>query len=275
MTDKKISNVCFTLNNPESELVFDEVWMGYLVYQKEKGEEGTEHYQGYLELKQAQRFSRLKAWLPRAHFEPRKGTQEQAIAYCKKEDTRLEGPWEFGLPKSQGKRSDLIALYSSAKQGKRKREVLEEMPASYMRHYKAYAHVQGLFCPPPIDPPRQVHLLLGEPGTGKTRYVKDRHPDHWQTPLQKEMWFDGYDGHDVVLIDDFAGQMPLHLLLQLLDRYVIQVPVKGGFTWWTPRHIYITSNLCISEWYDYSKRQIHLAALERRIHNTIIFPQEP
>jgi len=40
---------CFTLNNPEEELAVNE-WDGiaYAVWQLEIGEEGTVHYQGYV-----------------------------------------------------------------------------------------------------------------------------------------------------------------------------------------------------------------------------------
>lgn len=241
---------------------FNENWMAYLVYQKEVGQEGTPHYQGYIELKTQTRLPTILKRLPGCHVEPRRGTQAQAIEYCTKADTRDEGPWTHGTPKEQGKRSDLVALYECAKAGKRKRDVLDEMPAVYLRHYRAYAHAESLIKPRPL--PRRVVLLYGGTETGKTRWAEDRYPDLWAAPLQKEMWFDGYDQHDTVLLDDFNGQMGLSLLLQLLDRYVRQVPVKGSFTWWNPSLIIVTSNFPVAEWYDYSTRQEHLLALERR-----------
>ena len=39
-----------------------------------------------------------------AHWEPRRGTHQQAAAYCSKEETRIDGPWEVGTPPVQGKR---------------------------------------------------------------------------------------------------------------------------------------------------------------------------
>lgn len=259
----RLRNFVFTINNPECELEFED-WMGYLVFQKERGENGTEHFQGYCEVKgSAKTLNWLKNhWSGVAHIEPRRGTQAQAIEYCKKQDTRIDGPWEYGEAKEQGKRTDLEQLAELARTGVRKRHAFEELPSSYMRHHKAYAHVLTLYKPKAVE--REVILLIGPPGVGKTRYVHDNHEEFWQTPLQKEMWFDGYDGEDVALIDDFQGQMPLTLLLQLLDRYVVQVPIKGGFTWWTPKKIYVTSNYEISEWYDYTNRPNARAALERR-----------
>lgn len=258
----KVRCFLFTMNNPTKPMEFDEEKMDFMIYQKEVGEQGTPHFQGYVELKSPTRMSTIIKKMEGCHIEPRRGTQKQAIDYCSKEDTRVEGPWRFGAAKEQGKRTDLAALGEMAREGKRKREAFEEAPAVYMQYHKAFAHVQTLYRPPESD--RKVILLVGPPGAGKTRFVKENHPEHWSTPLQKEMWFDGYDGHEVALLDDFTGQMPLTLLLQLLDRYVVQVPVKGGFTWWTPKIVYVTSNYPIDKWYDFSTRYESQLALERR-----------
>lgn len=261
---------CFTINNPTAPIDFDESWMGYLIYQEEVGASGTRHYQGYCETVSQSRFATIKARMPDgAHIEKRQGTQEKAIAYCKKTDTRKDGPWEFGTPKEQGKRNDLLDLALLAKAGKRKRDAFEEMPATYARYFKNYEHIQSLY--QPERPSVQVTLLVGPPGTGKTRRVREDEPDCWMLPAATPMWFNGYDGHAAACLDDFAGQLPLDLALRLLDRYPVQVPTKGGFVWWTPARVYITSNFDVEDWYDYTSRPAHLAALKRRIHRTIRF----
>lgn len=94
-------NWCFTLNNYTAEEV--EVLKGdlpqvkYIVFQRERGhEDGTAHLQGYLELERNQKLSFVKKHISgRAHWEPRHGTQQQAIDYCKKEDTREQGTEPF------------------------------------------------------------------------------------------------------------------------------------------------------------------------------------
>ncbi len=92
--------VCFTLNNPSDPIPFDVEKMEYLVYQREVGVNGTPHFQGYCEFKTKKRLAAVKELLGnRCHIERRFGTQEQAIRYAKKEDTRVAGPWEFGEPK--------------------------------------------------------------------------------------------------------------------------------------------------------------------------------
>lgn len=85
-------NWCFTINNPDD---LDDLYLDFsspswnnqvtfAVYMEERGEEGTRHYQGYLELKSSRRITYLKSRLPRAHLEARRGTREQAILYCVK-----------------------------------------------------------------------------------------------------------------------------------------------------------------------------------------------
>ncbi len=93
--------VCFTLNNPSDPIPFDVEKMDYLVYQKEVGRNGTPHFQGYCEFKTKKRLAAVKELLggDSVHIERRMGTQEAAIRYCKKDDSRVAGPWEFGEPK--------------------------------------------------------------------------------------------------------------------------------------------------------------------------------
>lgn len=90
----------FTLNNPEQtnqeyiQFFDDKITDGtinYCIFQKEKGTNGTPHLQGYLEFTSKRRLGFCKGILPRAHWEPRKGSREQARDYCSKNDTREEG----------------------------------------------------------------------------------------------------------------------------------------------------------------------------------------
>ncbi len=54
-------------------------------------------------------------------------------------------------------------------------------------------------------------------------------------------WFDGYDGHECAILDDFRPEWcKLSFLLRILDRYPMAVEVKGGMRQWKPKTIYIT-----------------------------------
>lgn len=88
----------FTLNNPVPEekeklLKNFNVW----VCQLEKGESGTPHIQGFVELKHQKTLRAMKKYNPRVHWEPMHGTQISNIAYCTKMQGRLDGPWSKGV----------------------------------------------------------------------------------------------------------------------------------------------------------------------------------
>lgn len=275
----------FTLNDKQnlldSEKVIDLLapHCDYLVFQEEKGADGTKHYQGYAEFKKKLRFSQIlnfsNRWRP--HWEKRKGTRQQARDYAMKDETRIDGPWESGdkpwNPKAQGKRSDLDKLAICVQEKKTDAEIFEEHPGAtlkYLRHIQSCRQIWK----PQRETQLEVHLFYGAPGTGKTRLFWDNYKDGFQLPISKNLWFSGYAQQSAVLIDDFAGNTGLTQLLQILDRYPIQVETKGGHTWFCPNFIAITSNLHPWEWYDYSQRTSSYAALKRRIHKVVLFTSD-
>jgi len=81
-------NWCFTLNNykeSEYELLKD-LDVAYLIIGKEVGEQGTPHLQGYIQFHKKKRITALKKINQRIHWEKIKGTPEDNIKYCSKED---------------------------------------------------------------------------------------------------------------------------------------------------------------------------------------------
>lgn len=134
---EKMRAWCFTHNNfpyPPKDLPVCEAER-YVVWQHEKVD--TDHIQGYIELTAPQRLSYMKKWLPEAHFEPRKGTPDQARDYCMEEDTRVEGPWERGVfGGKQGLRSDIAAVREAIDGGAERRDIFvehSEVAAKYPR----------------------------------------------------------------------------------------------------------------------------------------------
>lgn len=275
----QFTNVVFTLNNPVAPLVFNDDKMQYLVYQKEEGQEGTPHFQGYCEFKKRLVMNAVKELLggDGVHIEARRGTQEQAIAYSTKEDTRVDGPWTFGEPKQQGRRVDLEGFAADVKAGKRKRDLYEDNVGIIARYPKFYDQLTMMHRPVRTTE-LSVTLLYGDTGLGKTRTVMDRYgadDDFFIAPLNNgTMWYDTYDGHTKVLLDDFAGKMshlPLTSLLRLLDRYPVLVPTKGGHTWWLPNEVYVTTNILPKDWYSWEGRGEHYKALARRFSRVVLY----
>ncbi len=269
-------NVCFTLNNPTEMLVFDQQAMEYLVYQEEHPTGGTYHFQGYCEFTKKLSLASAKALLGGAHvhLERRMGSQEQAIAYCKKDDTRVAHtePYEEGEPRQQGKRIDLEGFKDAVMAGKRKRDLLDDHVGIIARYPKFYDQLTMLNRPERTTD-LVVTLLIGDTGLGKTRSIMSKYgkdDDFWIAPLNNgTIWMDTYDGHSKVLIDDFAGaasHCSLCYLLRLLDRYPVLVPTKGSHTWWLPDEVYVTTNILPKLWYKWENRGEQYKALARRFH---------
>jgi len=271
---------CFTWNDAEDRYTYEDIIdklgsaCDYLVFQQEVGEEGTKHYQGYAEFTKEQRLTSLrKLTFPvKPHWEKRRGTREQARDYAMKEETRVDGPWVSGqkpwrdakaLTKNKY-REDINAVALMAKEGATDAEIFEEHPGITMQFLSHIQKARFIFKPVRTTDLKVV-LLYGPPGTGKTRFFWDKFPDGWSVPVGKDLWFTGYGGQKNVLIDDFAGNIGLTQLLQILDRYPVQLPTKGHHVWWCPDNIIITSNCHPCNWYDYKERQDSYAALERRI----------
>lgn len=245
----------------------------YLVFQEERGETGTLHYQAYIEFASSVRGTCFRNVGTPIHFERRRGTRDQARAYPQKEETRTRGPFEHGSwIAGPGTRTDIQTLANFIRAGNNLPAVAEEHPAMLLRYSRGVQLLCTLSQPRRSRPPI-VSILYGRPGSGKTRYVFEREGERIFRKLPQCKWFDGFFGQSVALLDDFNGassKMPLDFLLQILDRYPVNVELKGGSVSFTPERIYITSNIHPQNWYDYGSRPVHYEALARRIHQVII-----
>lgn len=237
----------------------------FLILGKEVGAQGTPHLQGYLEVTKKVSLSTLKSWpgLERAHIEKANGSADQNLAYCSKEDP---DPVLLGSPFRQGARTDLEEMKSLVDQGVSELDLWEQDFRTMVRYHRAISHYRSLRALP-RHWATEVIVLIGPSGCGKTRFAydlaKSRHLNLWS--YSGGGWFDGYQGHEVALFDDFYGSesgIAWDVLLKLLDRYPYQVPIKGAFREWCPRIVIITSNADVNEWYP---RVINQDALWRRI----------
>lgn len=275
----------FTLNNPTDALALESFpHASYLVYQKEKGENGTVHYQGYLETSTRVRFSQLKSANERIHWEVRRGTQAQAIEYCTKSDTRLDGPWHLGEPSTvtgQGQRRDLVAIRDAIDAGASFHDIREQHPnESYTIRRNIMEDIRDrdrAIHSSRSRPELQVYVYWGDAGTGKTRSVYDEHgfTDVYtlNTSSNGNLWFDGYEYEPVLLIDDFRGWIKFQEFLKILDIYPFRLPIKGSFDYAAWTKVYITSNHPIEDWYR-DESNHHLPALRRRIHRVVHFSND-
>jgi len=263
ITMSRNRNWLFTINNPTIEdKPLD--WEGakYLIFQKERGEEGTLHYQGYVCWEQPKGLAAVKKVNPRAHWEIRRGTHEGAKAYCSKEDTRVEGPWEKGEEPTQGRRNDLQEIKEKLDAGATVADIADSHYSQWCRYRHAFQEYKQIK-QPKRDFKTKVCVLWGPTGTGKSSFVREKAgiDCYWK---EDQKWWDGYENQTHVCLDDFYGWIKYHDMLRLLDRYPLRLECKGGQVQFNSKFIWITSNKHPRDWYkDMSEEKY--AALERRI----------
>lgn len=233
-----------------------------------------------------------------AHIKPRRGTQEQAVLYCMK-GTQSKEEWKedkhdgvsFGVDAKfyeQGTRKRAAESNGNLKQDRfRALKVMIQAGADRDAVFDAdpviavvndrWVEREIIRVRPPNKDAVQVYLFYGKPGTNKTRYAMDlSEASQYVVPcntVNNSLWFDGYEGQLAVIIDDFDGKIALTQLLRLIDRYTLQVPIKGGHRWFRPEVIIITTNIHPSIWYDYSKRTSSEMALRRRFTHILNFDE--
>ncbi len=128
---------------------------------------GKQHLQGYVEFAQSVTYATVKRRLgdPALHIERRKGTQTQAIDYCKKDDGVFH---EFGVKAAPGKRSDLEAVRVELSDGHGMRRIIQS-GATYVGLRFAEKWLTYLEPGRAVDSVPDVRWYWGATGTGKTR----------------------------------------------------------------------------------------------------------
>lgn len=244
------------------------------------------HLQGYVCWKNAKTMQASKTILgPSCHLEVRRGSDEDAVTYCSKSDTRIAGPWEWGERLHQGKSSQLLSVCQDIQSGNIQtlEQLISQAPDTYCRNRNGIRDILGNTIKKRTKTFRTltVEIYYGEAGTGKTRRVYEQEPDLYsmeQSANGSDVWFDGYEGEKTLLIDDFYGWIRFSFILKMLDGYRLKLPVKGSYTWAEWDKVLITSNAAPWDWYRWSNL-INWEAFQRRITKVYHFtannnPQE-
>lgn len=243
--------------------------------QMERGESGYLHWQLLVVHDEPIRFSTLHRKMPTAHLEQARDLAK-CIAYVQKSDTRVEDerPLMKGVidrGPGQGHRSDLDGLRARILDGAETVDDLIMSDSSAWRHGRMTADLVAA-----RDRARlgsgtrnvQVRVIFGDTGTGKTRAAIEGlrrlgsvcRVTHWGPGA-----FDGYDGQNSIIFDEFAGQPPISELLTWLDVYPVDLPARYRSRPAGYERVVLCTNTPPWSWYPWAPKA-QRAALARRLH---------
>jgi len=275
---ERTRNVCFT--SWDALQLDPQVWphCTYATWQLELSPTTNKlHWQGYAEFDVAVSWSSLHHLdgfsNPPAHFEARRGTQKQAVAYAQKEASRVEGPWTYGEPKHQGQQTAILDAVTAIRSGSSMKDLAESHPIEVVRYSSGLTKVHHLLSKPrPHDVKTVCFVFYGAGGTGKSsfalRLANYLGPRIYRVPSAKGsgLYWDGYSQGDVVIIDEFKGnRMQPTEFNMLIDSGPHQVPIHGGTTEFNSAYVIITTNVSPKNWWEIE----FLKSLRRRI---VLFP---
>lgn len=273
MTDDEFRNHLMKLYNED--------YLQYAIFQREKGEEsGIEHFQFFVDFKNARYFKWVKENLPYGcHFKPMRSSKTQCRDYCSKKDTRISKDYyEIGDFIENGHRTDLSKIMAMLKEKIPFKVVQEIYPSQcimYKRQLMDYA--QGILNEENKKKQRDLKVIYiyGAPGTGKSSYVYNTcgEEDVFCVDMYDKSMFTLYDNEKIIFFDEFTGKIDITYMNKLLDRYRVQLRGLNTVKYACYETVYIVSNLPLSGLYkkEQEENKIVYDAFLRRIGKVIRF----
>lgn len=264
----------FNEENVLKQMMRNNKWMTkgviYCVVGLEIGDEkGNWHLQGYTEWKSCKSKEQLYEYVTgnkqtKFWADKRRGKPEEARGYCTKDKEFVE---VGKLPVGQGKRTDLDNVRTALEDGAPLREIIKD---NRLQSYQ-FAKIWMTWFEEERDWEPEVYWLWGVSGAGKTHRAKElaikgstywlKIPEHGQ-----KCWWDGYDKHECIIIDDYRQWcMSMRELITVIGSGPMRAEIKGGFRQLLAKRIIITTNKHPEKMYIHADEEIW--QLTRRITN--------
>lgn len=253
---------CLTLNNYTDQEFEElkEVATRFTIIGEEVGKTGTPHLQGFLYFQRKKSLRQMKNINPRAHWEMAKGTVQDSVDYCSKEDPdpfmKGQAPKKNQTAVERLKRnqvllsSSVVELVDSGEISLLQLPLLKKAKAEYL--VSSSAHQRDSVC---------GLWIYGPPGTGKTHYVHEHYGDNLFKKAQNK-WWDGYAGEKHVLLDDLDTNVLGHYLKIWADKWSCTGEVKGSTIPLNHLKFIVTSNYTIGQLWEEDPHMRE--AIERR-----------
>lgn len=206
------------------------------------------HWQGYCEFRTKMRMAAMKSQIGNGtHWEVRRGTQDEAIAYTKKPESAIPSTWlEVGKKHQPDATTMLQAAADMILAGSSIRDVAFEKPRVFVMYHRGLTALRDTIAPLPAEQ-RDVKAwyLYGQSGCGKSLAAQRAFPSSatYRKDKQSHFWQKYSHQHTHLVLDDYYGSMKFCEFLNVVDGYKMILDIKGtdGFAFWTS--VTITSNI--------------------------------
>ena len=277
-------SVAFTLNNysaAEVQFIKDAADGGhfkYIVFQEERGANGTPHLQGFAQRSGPTELSTWKSLIsPRVHIESARASAVKNREYCTKDSDRIPGTliYEKGEIPIPGERNDLQVVVDAARDpAVTMRDIVELDGIGFLKHFKGISCIRSLYTEPRKEKTK-VFWFYGGTGLGKSHLIHEIAPSaYWK---QNSGWWCGYEPalHVDIVVDDYRTRFcEFEELLKLFDKYPLTVQTKGGNVPFTAKRIFISTPRSPSDTWSLRNDE-DLQQLLRRIDVIIEFTSSP
>lgn len=240
----------------------------------------AKHLQFFIYFKSAKTLSAAMKWLKKNLGFTRpikicKGTPEQNRRYCGAEDYEDEDGkkkeanddfFECGECPQKGARKDLSELKDAILAGETTvDDIACERPMAVHQYGRTLDRIEDIRMRSVQRTEMTKGLWLwGPTGTGKShRAAQCEGSQYWWT--NDNGWWDGYKQQDVVILNDFRGNIAYSELLQMVDKWPYAVRRRGREPMpFTSKLVVVTSSLHPKDVYKNLAADDKLAQLERR-----------
>lgn len=245
--------------------VFDDKKFKFLAYGQETCPTTQKlHFQGYCCMTESMTLGSMKRVLGKSlHLEMMKGSLEDNLKYCSKEGKYVE----YGTRPRQGARNDLKSLKNEIVNGKKVDDIVMENPEIYHQYGRTLNKIEDIV----LRSKHRSWMTLGiwyygETGSGKSHKAFEGYDPktHYVLPNDNG-WWDGYCGQEIVIINDFRGEIKYNELLQMVDKWPYVVKRRGREPApFLAKKVIITSSLEPSKIYRHRDEEDKLEQLLRR-----------
>ena len=270
----KARSYVFTLNNyTEEELEnIKKLKYKYIIIGDEIGESGTPHLQGYINFTSPTSFNTIKKAIQRAHIEPAKGSPRQNYEYCSKQQIKFED----GDQPAPGKRKDIDAIkeYIENTPNPNMSDIIDNYATSLQSIRLGETLLKYKEKPRDINKPPICIWYHGDTETGKTARAFHKYPNVYRKDNCLGGFFEGYDGHETIVLDDMrADTFKWNELLSLTDRYPNRLNAKNTSRQNVAKYIIVTAPMSPEEMFE-GKINENIKQLTRRFSEITLFTEK-